>query len=1682
MDPRLSTFGAKFFGGLYLLVMVMTSTSASSTWIALTPCEPGTPATLNLVTATADRTELDFSIAGFYLEHMEEQGRKLTRVAAPDSGLLAEVGKPDLPAYIRFVALPPDAEVQTSVTAITETRFDTPPVIAHRRPTPDLPVAAVSDLEFDPSIYNGQTTFPQATIRTPSPATIRDIECLRLVIQPFRYDFAAQQLVVASHVRIVVSHRQGEFSKQLFTKQFLPLYETTFINYESYRAAGLKRGAREVSECTYLVICHDNFAAALPPLLEWKTKKGGRASMELMSNIGTTDFEVYAFIHDCYTTWAEPPGYVLLVGDVEFIPHHLGVSDPYAGGRVATDHYYTCMDGDEFSDLYLARFSVKTLAEAQTMVEKAVSYERTPYTEELDWYTHSFVFYGLERPQWLETATFISGVLSTAGIATTLLNDGAHGTSDVANQFNLGVSYSTYRGHGDVTEWSNVPFDVGDVAALTNDRQLPVIIGPTCESGHYDADTCLAESFTKTGTAAAPYAAVACWASSRVSYTGYNDELAQGFFKAVFQDGIHEFGGATNKGKLYMAAMYAGDTYYLVETEEFNGFGDPELQCWGGIPEPLMVQYDPAVPVGELEFTVSVQDASGPVTDALVCVMKDEEFYSTAYTGADGLAVLTLGALTPGEVAVTVTAWKHLPFEGTTLALVTGCGYVTLDKNRYNCSETLTVKLWDADLNLNPAAPDAGVAAVSSDSEPLWETIVVTETGNDTGEFHGSIVISETQAGSGYLLVSHGDAVEAYYHDADCEGATQDLYDAGEVDCLAPAAASISYNGLTDTTVAISWETDEASQTVLYYGETIPPTSIFQVERYFTEHQVELTDLAQCTTFYYYVVTVDSVGNEGRYDNSGSYYSFTTLGRYVLLDEPMTTNPGWTTTGSWAWGVPTGQGGAYGNPDPTSGYTGEQVYGYNLTGDYVDSMPAYHLTTPPIDCSEAEGTSLRFYRYLNVETSTYDHAVLAISIDGSLWTEIFHNTSTITDSAWTEQAIDVSDIADGASQVLLRWTMGPTDSGWTYSGWNIDDLSLSYLRTCNAPHLYHSSHVIEDSTGNNDGAANPGEDIVMPVTLANNGGVSATNVTATVADNSSYVSIVNASAVFPDIPHNGEGQSLAPHLAWTSAPTTPDGTNVVFTINWVSTEGSGVTSLSVTIGAPLLTFQRSYVDDTLGNHDGIADPGETVGILVTLANTGSVPASNVHAVMACESPYITILEDSALWPPIPAGGSAASLEPHFVLFIDPATPISTVIPLSLELTADYFSGAAEISMSVGMLPVLVIDDGGNANADVFIAALENAGFIVEEQTPTTTDPETWANYGFIVSCSGMNTTPVATATYRDALTAFAANGGRILVEGGEVGYDSLSYPGYPDFAATVLHATAWHTDSTQALMVDLSTHPIAASPHQLPATITHTGSGYGAKDGCSQAADAARVLKWTSHNYASLIAYDADTNPLNGGQIIYLCFNIQDLDGGGEWRERLIENCASWLSGLGATPPTPLPTPTPTQTPTATVTPAAPTPTPLPPTTTPAPSATPTVQPTETPAPATPTIIPATLTPTAAPTVIDLVLTTNKTIYHPGDMFALLATTYHAAATAVLVDQYVVLDVFGAYWFWDDWTPELDFRQVELPGGVHNQLILSFQWPADSGSADGIMFWAVLCQPGTMTVASTVGNCQFGWN
>jgi uncharacterized repeat protein (TIGR01451 family) len=170
-------------------------------------------------------------------------------------------------------------------------------------------------------------------------------------------------------------------------------------------------------------------------------------------------------------------------------------------------------------------------------------------------------------------------------------------------------------------------------------------------------------------------------------------------------------------------------------------------------------------------------------------------------------------------------------------------------------------------------------------------------------------------------------------------------------------------------------------------------------------------------------------------------------------------DPGWTRQGQWAFGKPAGLGGtSFGNHDPTAGFTGTNVFGINLNGDYPTNIGGpYYLTAGPFDLSGYTGTQLAFQRWLNTDYQPFVYATVEISSNGSTWSLIWSNgTTTIADSAWTRYAYNISAFADRQSNVFIRWGHRVGSSGaFPFSGWNLDDIELlgtpSRVLTVNLP-------------------------------------------------------------------------------------------------------------------------------------------------------------------------------------------------------------------------------------------------------------------------------------------------------------------------------------------------------------------------------------------------------------------------------------------------------------------------------------------------------------------------------------------------------------------------------------------------------------------------------------------------------
>ncbi len=437
---------------------------------------------------------------------------------------------------------------------------------------------------------------------------------------------------------------------------------------------------------SYVIVSDPEFEAAAQVLADWKMRKGFPATVVTTATTGVTRDAIKAWLQDAYDNWDNPPEYVTLVGDVDQIP-------TFEISENVTDLPYSLLDGDDWlPDVMLGRISVESSYEAETVVNKIVGYERTPFVEpNNEWFINSLMVAGLNAETPTHTVQFCGEQLETIGfnpaepIYSPPLPPGdtwqtINSIID-GNVLDGGVSMLVYRGWAyGAAGWDPPLYTVDDIPHLDNGAQLPVVMSFVCLNGNYDNGgvPCFGEAFLRHGTPTEPKGAVSFIGNGEHwSHTRYNDAIAIAHFERITDPGITDLGSLLAAGKIRMLDYFPSQIEAESEDDElsvefyfhiYNLLGDPELNFWKQMPTELSVSHATQVSVGANYLLVEVDEANGttPLAGARVGVVQDGQLLGCGYSDAAGQAgVPLLGVVSGSDVEITVTCPGRLPYEGT---------------------------------------------------------------------------------------------------------------------------------------------------------------------------------------------------------------------------------------------------------------------------------------------------------------------------------------------------------------------------------------------------------------------------------------------------------------------------------------------------------------------------------------------------------------------------------------------------------------------------------------------------------------------------------------------------------------------------------------------------------------------------------------------------------------------------------------------------------------------------------------------------------------------------------------------------------------------------------------------------------------------------------------------------------
>jgi hypothetical protein len=552
---------------------------------------------------------------------------------APCSG---QSGEPSLPTKGAYILLPPD----TTISAITVSGGSIPlgtgyTILPCGKPIPLIPNAPNIAPSPNATLYASAELFPKNLYNEVGLYHFRGYTILVVQLYPLQYIPASGTVFFYPSLQVTVNLQKTSQENPLFRgmeqdrEDLLKKIDNPSV-IDTYQM--LLKSRALLDQYDLMILTTDALKESFVPLAVQHNKTGTQTIIRTLSDVGGTSPEaIREYIRTAYTTWGI--SYVLLGGDTDVIPAKMlyveGMDEnvtPYET-KMPADLYYACLDGtynydgddkwgephdgenggdvDLIAEVYVGRACASTVEEANTFVQKTVTYlslpEQETYLGDATFAGEYLGDYGIASFGGTTLDQLINGSTengyTTVGIPASMYRidrlydelypgfdpDDPWGTgwpsSEIINRINNGVHLINHDGHAYYDY--NMRMVTEDVLALTNTNQSCFVYSQGCMSGGFDnpeGDDCIAEYFT-TKTVHGAFAGI--WNARYGFFWSYSTDgdsqrYHRQFWDAVFGENIRQIGKANHDSKednLFMINRSCMRWCYY----ETNLFGDPAV-------------------------------------------------------------------------------------------------------------------------------------------------------------------------------------------------------------------------------------------------------------------------------------------------------------------------------------------------------------------------------------------------------------------------------------------------------------------------------------------------------------------------------------------------------------------------------------------------------------------------------------------------------------------------------------------------------------------------------------------------------------------------------------------------------------------------------------------------------------------------------------------------------------------------------------------------------------------------------------------------------------------------------------------------------------------------------------------------------------------------------------------------
>ena len=367
-----------------------------------------------------------------------------------------------------------------------------------------------------------------------------------------------------------------------------------------------------------------------------------------------------------------------------------------------------------------------------------------------------------------------------------------------------------------------------------------------------------------------------------------------------------------------------------------------------------------------------------------------------------------------------------------------GLGTVALSQKSYRLPDLITIEVGDSDL-----AGSSG-ATVQMHSSSFSNRVAVTlAPTSKRGLMRGFVsVVSGTNAPApGRLRANEGDTLVAEYFD---DSGQVTVRSTAIVDAVPPSISSLEVEAeYQDAT--ISWQTSEATDSLVQYGESAFLGKTAYMPDLELGHTVQLIGLVPDRLYYYKVVSRDAAGNVVEDNNDGQLHTFRTLRPLIppFVDSMQGGATNWSVFNGddtqFHWEVGSPQNGLVANTPSGDA----KAWASNLQGDPADTIDTF-LISPAIDLTGGNLATLRFqHAYDFSERTAFDllEGGELLIVTNSVSAPATLATYFDSNGGWETEEIDLTPYLGSVIFLIWHHQLLAFESA-NRPGWAVDDVSV----------------------------------------------------------------------------------------------------------------------------------------------------------------------------------------------------------------------------------------------------------------------------------------------------------------------------------------------------------------------------------------------------------------------------------------------------------------------------------------------------------------------------------------------------------------------------------------------------------------------------------------------------------------